>query len=49
MVRGVNFLSEDETSQLLDLCVKVLEQFQLDKEARLDQFETQKKKMDEED
>lgn len=43
------FLTELESSQLLDLCVTVLNTFQLDKQTRLDQFETQKKKLDEED
>jgi hypothetical protein len=43
------FLTDVETNQLLDLCVSVLNTFALDKQTRLDQFETQKKKLDEED
>lgn len=45
----VSYLSEDETAQLLDLLVTVLTQFQIDKETRLDNFESKKKKLDEED
>lgn len=43
------FLSEAETNHLIDLCVKILNTVELDKKTRLDQFEVQKKKLDEED
>jgi hypothetical protein len=49
MVRNVNFLSEGESSQLLDLCVNILEATMQDKATRLQQFEKERKKMDEED
>ena len=45
----VSFLSDIEAAQLLDLIVQVLTQFTIDKETRLDNFESQKKKLDEED
>lgn len=43
------FLQVQETEHLLDLCVKVITTFDLEKKTKLDQFEQQKKKMDEED
>lgn len=42
-------MSADEASQLLDLCVQCLNAFDQDKKTRLEQFEKEKKKMDEED
>jgi len=45
----MTFLTESESSQLLDLCVQVLQAFKQDKEAKLEQFEAERKKMDPED
>lgn len=49
MCRNTVFLNARETDELLDLCVKILEAFKLDKQTRLDQFEKERKKMDDED
>ncbi len=43
------FLSETQITELIQLCETVLTTNQLDKQTRLDQFEQEKKKMDEED
>ena len=43
------FLAHQETDHLLNLCVQVLTTFDIDKKTRLDQYEQQKKKLDEED
>jgi len=49
MCRNMPFLAAEESAQLLDLCVQILEAFKQDKQTRLDQFEKERKKMDEED
>ncbi len=43
------FLSETQITELIQLCETVLTTNELDKQTRLDQFEQEKKKMDEED
>lgn len=43
------YLSELESAQLLDLLVSTLTQFQIDKATRLDNFESKKKQLDEEE
>jgi hypothetical protein len=45
----ISILSELESSQLLDMIVQVLTNFQIDKEMRLDSFEQKKNKLDDED
>jgi hypothetical protein len=43
------YLTQNQLDDLFDHCVSVLTTFDIDKKTRLDQFETQKKKMDEEE